>query len=355
MNELEVLEQKEFIHIYRGDEDFSNGWQNEKIAFELRFKVIDELSKGYCPELFSVDNLSIDGFFAQLEHLCKERVQSRQSYKNCIEKMKKLLNGNEQLVFVQKIKKCMLTNDDTLVLLQFFHYLVNFDEPEMGYDNLKALYDKSNDFIPVKRQLRNGTYSLLKKELIESTCSDGFSDSDTFRLTDTVKDEFLIELDSALLSMPVKNLKRAGSITIKHLFYPEKTQQAINELASLLQPDHFCDVQKRLSENGMRTNLSANMDTAFERRFLYKIEFEMPEVETRKEIWRSIIGGLSDEEAGILASRFDFSGGQIENIARRSTVHRVLSGKPPVLEELIKLCKTELPGRNNVIKLGFTA
>jgi AAA+ superfamily predicted ATPase len=96
------------------------------------------------------------------------------------------------------------------------------------------------------------------------------------------------------------------------------------------------------------------MDTAFERRFLYKIEFEKPEAEARKAIWRSLIDGLPDEEAGVLASRFDFSGGQIENIARRSTVHRVLSGKLPELEELIKFCDMECLGRDSVKKIGFT-
>jgi SpoVK/Ycf46/Vps4 family AAA+-type ATPase len=342
----------------------------------------------------------------------------------------------------------------------------------MDYDDLRTLYDEYNDFIPIKRQFRNGTYSLLKKELIENVCSDGFNDSEAFRLTDAVKDEFLVELDSVLLSKPEKKLKRSDSITIKPLFYPEKTQQAIDELVSLLQPDHFCDVQKRLSENGMRTgfaclfsggpgtgktetayqiaritgrdimpvdiagtkskwfgesekqikdvfnkyrscvkncevtpillfneadavigkrqligenhngpaqtenaiqniilqeienlngimiattNLSANMDAAFERRFLYKIKFEKPDTETRKAIWRSIIGSLSDDEAGILANRYDFSGGQIENIARRSTVHRVLSGKLPALEELLKFCDMESTGRKNGKKLGFTA
>jgi hypothetical protein len=119
MNELEILEQKEFIHIYRGNEDFS-GWQNDKISFELRYKVIDALCKGCCPEPFSAENLSIDDFFEQLEHLFMERVQKRQSYKNCKENMNKLLQGNKHLVFVQKIKKLTLSDDDTMVLLRFF-------------------------------------------------------------------------------------------------------------------------------------------------------------------------------------------------------------------------------------------
>ena len=57
------------------------------------------------------------------------------------------------------------------------------------------------------------------------------------------------------------------------------------------------------------TNLAQNLDKAFERRFLYKIEFRRPEPSVRKAIWQAIMPGLSDEVAGLLAVRCDFSGG----------------------------------------------
>ena len=115
-------------------------------------------------------------------------------------------------------------------------------------------------------------------------------------------------------------------------------------------------VQEIENPNGIliaTTNLSTNMDAAFERRFLYKIEFDKPETETRKAIWTSLIAGLPDEDAWTLASRFDFSGGQIENIARKSTVHQVLSGKTPILDDMIKFCSEECLGREK--KIGFAA
>ena len=97
------------------------------------------------------------------------------------------------------------------------------------------------------------------------------------------------------------------------------------------------------------------MDAAFERRFLYKIEFEKPEIETRKVIWCSLITDLCNDDADILASRFDFSGGQIENIARKSTVHRVLSGKSPELKDLERFCEEECMVKESRKKIGFTA
>lgn len=89
------------------------------------------------------------------------------------------------------------------------------------------------------------------------------------------------------------------------------------------------------------TNLTSNLDSAFERRFIYKIEFERPTLSARKSIWRSMIVDLSEDEATTLASQFDLSGGQIENIARKRTVELILSGEAPDLQQLMSYCQAE--------------
>ncbi|GHT94391.1 hypothetical protein FACS1894141_0960 [Spirochaetia bacterium] len=89
------------------------------------------------------------------------------------------------------------------------------------------------------------------------------------------------------------------------------------------------------------TNLSVNLDKAFERRFLYKIEFEKPDLKTKSAIWLDRMSGLSPADAEKLANRFDFSGGQIENIARKETVSAALSGSPLSLDNIIALCEDE--------------
>jgi Leucine-rich repeat (LRR) protein len=89
------------------------------------------------------------------------------------------------------------------------------------------------------------------------------------------------------------------------------------------------------------TNLMVNLDRAFERRFLYKIRFEKPGLNVRQSIWRSIIPELSPSDAASLADRFDFTGGQIENIARKRLVDEIVSGGKPGLEAIAELCKEE--------------
>lgn len=75
------------------------------------------------------------------------------------------------------------------------------------------------------------------------------------------------------------------------------------------------------------TNLEENFDSAFERRFLYKIKFDKPDAAVRNKIWQQMIPELTDDDAKQLAATFDFSGGQIENIARKHSINMVLYGE----------------------------
>jgi len=100
------------------------------------------------------------------------------------------------------------------------------------------------------------------------------------------------------------------------------------------------------------TNMTSNLDKAFERRFLYKIEFEKPDVESKKLLWQSLIPSLQGEDAQRLAVKFDFSGGQIENIARKSTVSFILKGVDPDSSVLETFCQEELLEKSTA-RIGF--
>ena len=102
------------------------------------------------------------------------------------------------------------------------------------------------------------------------------------------------------------------------------------------------------------TNLTQNLDTAFERRFLYKIKFEKPTEEARAQIWHSMIPDLSEHDIHTLASKYDFSGGQIENIARHYAISSILHGNSEdVLPMLIRHCDNERLEGTRSSKIGF--
>jgi hypothetical protein len=101
------------------------------------------------------------------------------------------------------------------------------------------------------------------------------------------------------------------------------------------------------------TNLTKNMDGAFERRFLYKIEFSKPNLGARQNIWRNIIPALSAADAETLSCEFAFSGGEIENIARKWTVEHIIKGAEPATETVRRWCEDELIARKAGGGIGF--
>lgn len=102
------------------------------------------------------------------------------------------------------------------------------------------------------------------------------------------------------------------------------------------------------------TNLTCNLDRAFERRFLYKIRFDKPTVEARTAIWRTMLPTLAEADAADLAGQFDLSGGEIENIARKHSVECILSGKESLdKERLIDICRHERLSSTSRNPIGF--
>lgn len=89
------------------------------------------------------------------------------------------------------------------------------------------------------------------------------------------------------------------------------------------------------------TNLADNLDKAFERRFLFKIRFERPTVEIKRNIWMDKLPGLAVDDATCLANNYDFSGGEIDNIVRKATMMEVIDGICPSIDAIHRLCREE--------------
>jgi SpoVK/Ycf46/Vps4 family AAA+-type ATPase len=89
------------------------------------------------------------------------------------------------------------------------------------------------------------------------------------------------------------------------------------------------------------TNMIDNLDTAFARRFLFKIKFGQPTVEAKKAIWHTKLDWLSEDDCSKLAAKYDFSGGEIDNIVRKVMMEEVLNGARPDLAGIEALCRYE--------------
>jgi hypothetical protein len=100
------------------------------------------------------------------------------------------------------------------------------------------------------------------------------------------------------------------------------------------------------------TNMAGNLDKAFDRRFLYKILFEKPDIHARCMIWETRLPLLSMDFIRHLAENFNLTGGQIDNIVRKHTMHQVIKDKEPELTDIVKWCREESM-IDEYAKIGF--
>lgn len=102
------------------------------------------------------------------------------------------------------------------------------------------------------------------------------------------------------------------------------------------------------------TNLTQNMDPAFERRWTIKLAFEPPTQNAIVQIWKSTIKGLRIDEARILASTHELTPGEIMNVARRFEFEKLLGLQSKRINVLLELCETEKYSKQVSLKpVGF--
>jgi hypothetical protein len=90
------------------------------------------------------------------------------------------------------------------------------------------------------------------------------------------------------------------------------------------------------------TNLAANLDTAFDRRFLFKVKFETPTADQRHKIWQIKLPDYNPQALEQAANEFELSGGQIQNVVRKLEIDYILNGAYPDTKVLLNLCNNEL-------------
>lgn len=101
------------------------------------------------------------------------------------------------------------------------------------------------------------------------------------------------------------------------------------------------------------TNMPGIFDEAFERRFLFKIQFEKPDKTVKMKIWKNKLSFLDDRTAESLAVKYEFSGGEIDNVVRKITMDEVLTGKKTAAEDVDKYCRLEKLVLEKKKSIGF--
>ena len=154
-----------------------------------------------------------------------------------------------------------------------------------------------------------------------------------------------------LKSKPILLFNEADAIISKRLDVNDAVSQMNNTMQNIL-------LEELENFDGIfmaTTNLIDNMDDAFSRRFLNKIKFDRPTVKTREHIWKSKLPELEDKIYEKL-SKYDLSGGQIENVTRKYLINKILNQKEFDFDEILEYIKEEIEFKNNdenILKVGF--
>ncbi len=133
----------------------------------------------------------------------------------------------------------------------------------------------------------------------------------------------------------------------------EVGQSSINQTENSIQNILLQEMENLVGIMIATTNLTQNMDKAFERRFLYKIEFEKPNIDAKSKIWNTMMPSLTEKESVELADSYNLSGGQIENIVRKCTVDSILTNTSPNIKTIDGYCQDEFMHKSSRKRIGF--
>jgi len=102
------------------------------------------------------------------------------------------------------------------------------------------------------------------------------------------------------------------------------------------------------------TNLADQLDKAFDRRLLYKVDFKRPDIFVRKQILRNVFSDCDELVLDKLNQEYLLTGGQIANIKKKLLVKSILDTKINKDEYLMTLCKDEfILNQNTRNPIGF--
>ena len=134
----------------------------------------------------------------------------------------------------------------------------------------------------------------------------------------------------------------------------EKTPRAVDKMENAIQNIILQEMENLDGILIATTNLTGALDKAFERRFLYKVEFNKPTEDIKEKLWLSMFKGkLTGVQARKLARDYNFTGGEIENISRKHTIDYILEGKELDFDALCRYCDQERLNTSSHRKLGF--
>lgn len=292
------------------------------------------------------------------------------------EKSKDIFLGEDKYLYERTVNEKSLIFPDKIISKQLFYSKDNKTQINMLYSLLTT-----ENFINIQKSLKNKGFPTGICILLYGSPGTGKTES-VYQIAKTTNRQiFHVDISQTKSCWFGESEKKIQEIFDNYKRMCERFRiSGKNDTPILLFNEADAIIQKRTefhgggvekTENAMQnillenlekfdgimiatTNLEINMDAAFERRFLYKIKFENPTLEAKTAIWQSKLNWLPDEQAKQLASEYNFSGGEIDNVVRKATMEEILNGSKVTLNRLEELCNSEkLISSNSGRKMGF--
>jgi RNA-binding protein YhbY len=136
---------------------------------------------------------------------------------------------------------------------------------------------------------------------------------------------------------PILLFNEADAILGKRMSVNSSVDKSFNTLQNIL-------LQELEEFEGIfmaTTNLADQLDSAFDRRLLYKIDFKKPAEPVRKKILSNVFKDISSKTIDVITEQFSLTGGQIANIKKKLLVKSVLDTNLDQESYLTTLCNEE--------------
>ena len=151
------------------------------------------------------------------------------------------------------------------------------------------------------------------------------------------------------LSNAVMLLDEADALFATRVEVQSAQDHAMNMTTGLL----LQEIERHTGLVIMTTNLSENIDSAFQRRILFNIEFVKPDPDARHRIWRRLLPPQmpvrADVDLRAIATRFDLSGGEIKNAVLRASFRAWAERGAVSADHLIEACEHEYRNTGRVL------
>lgn len=238
--------------------------------------------------------------------------------------------------------------------------LLQIDELRLWLKHYNVL---RNDF-GLRKQMKPGY-----KALLHGPPGTGKTLAATLLGKDTGREVFRIDLSmivSKYIGETEKNLAKVFDVAQSKnwiLFFDEADALFGKRTAANSSNDRFANQQtayllQRIEDFPgvviLATNLNANMDEAFTRRFQSMVHFRMPSPDERQQLWEQAFSGTCALDPSIdlrkISEEYELAGGAIINVLRSCALAAVRKGEPVVtLPELLAAIRKEFRKENKTI------